>query len=159
MTDLGNKLAEIGHKISDAEKSRVFLRGLRAEFDVTVEVIRATDKSVSEVISKIVVFEASTKDFDSLILLEHGNAFNNPLEYSCKHCGRLGHHKRHCFHNPECKKNRKNMKGGHQNEWKNKVFKVDLPGTAYTAFVACRKFEKNTKSQKWIFDSGASAHM
>lgn len=62
LKELENKLTDMGHNISDTEKRRTLLRSLRPEFDVTVEVICVTGKSVAEAISQIIVVEATARD-------------------------------------------------------------------------------------------------
>lgn len=55
LREIENKLAEIGHPVSDKDRRRTLLRGLRTDFAVTAEVIRATEKTINEAISLLVV--------------------------------------------------------------------------------------------------------
>lgn len=88
LRELENKLAEIGSHEKDKEKGRALLRGLRDEFNITAEVIRATDKSIPEAISLLVIQEATiTKKEDA-----NGNSDSafivNKLEKSCYYCNK-----------------------------------------------------------------------
>lgn len=55
LRELENILSESGSHISDKEKSLALISGLRKEFSVSVEVIRATNKLFPESIQLLVV--------------------------------------------------------------------------------------------------------
>ena len=96
LQDVENRLIGIGQLLSEDDKRRCLLRGLRPDFDIIAEVIRGTDKSIADAISQLLVFEASH--------IQEGKAHNianlrdnkvRALDATsvkeCDHCGRLGH--------------------------------------------------------------------
>ena len=112
LQDVENKLIGIGQLLSEDDKRRCLLRGLRSEFAITAEVIRGTDKSISDAISQLLVFEASQiqegKANETVNVQDdtvRALAANSVKE--CDHCGRPGHVKDSCFHNPKSKFYRK----------------------------------------------------
>ena len=170
-----NQLYDIGHLLSDADKKRALLRGLREEYKVTAEVVRVTGKTLSEAIAQLIMVELSLQNDaeDARLGTESHKALSSTEHQltdskQCSHCGRSGHVKDECFHNPHGRNYRTSRprqdgnKTGRMQEGKNKN-KVKSGKGAYTTFVT--KFigavsEKQHKaSHKWIIDSGASVHM
>lgn len=57
LQEIENKQSEVGHHISNKEKLRALLRGLRSEFNVSAEVIRATEKPFNEAAAQLILHE------------------------------------------------------------------------------------------------------
>ena len=59
LTDLENMLASVGHSLSEKERKRALLRGLRDEFQVMRKVLTVTNSSIEDAISQLVLEEIS----------------------------------------------------------------------------------------------------
>ena len=174
LRELENKLIEIGHTLSDKDKRRTLLKGLRPEFSVTAEVIRATEKNIGQAISMLVVHEASLEKGDDDEEISEKALTTQSSDKICYHCGRKGHTQDRCFHNPKSRsyrpQNRKNYRKSQGRKFSsrnsnsqnfNRENKPD--GEIHVSFVA-RILTTNSStsenfSKKWLIDSGASAHM
>lgn len=77
------------------------LRGLREEFCVTAEVIRATDKSITESISLLVVQEATVEERETKIENNDSAFMINEKERRCYYCDKKEHFKHECYDNPQ----------------------------------------------------------
>lgn len=55
LTELENHLMTVRYNLPQAEKKRVLQRGILAEFEVTVSVLRATEKSIPKAIGMLVI--------------------------------------------------------------------------------------------------------
>lgn len=108
LRELENKLAEIGSPVTDKEKRRALLRGLREELNVTAEVIRATDKSLVESISLLVVQEETNEKKEDKIENYDSAFIVNKKERRCYYCNKKGHFKHECYENPQSAKYRGN---------------------------------------------------
>lgn len=103
ITEIENKLAGVGHLVDSAEKKRVLLRGLRKEFTVTAEVIRAIELDFEDAVSRLVAAEAEREESEE----EPDRADRNsalaaaPDHLKCKFCCKGGHNEDRCFFNPE----------------------------------------------------------
>ena len=102
LKEVENKLSEIGHVLNVEEKHRTLLRGITDEVAVTAAVIRGTDKRLTEAIAQLFVYEATIAEDISHSSESHGTkALATTREGdSCTHCGRPGHVKDTCYHNP-----------------------------------------------------------
>lgn len=86
--DPKNKLIGVRHPMSNAYKKRTMLWGLLEQFEVTVEVVRATNKWINEEIT-IIGLEAFLEDAHA----SYSDSKSMPV-YStevCKNCDRSGH--------------------------------------------------------------------
>lgn len=61
MREIENRFAAVGHVLTNAEKKIVLLQGLRQDFAVTVNVIRATENVLSDAIGLLVAHETENK--------------------------------------------------------------------------------------------------
>lgn len=117
LRELENKLAEIGNPVSEKEKRRALLRGAREELKLSVEVIRATDKTLAESISLLVVQEGKAEKKENNNK-SHDSAFiTYKKERTCYYCNKKGHYKNECYHNPQSSK----FRGNHKRNWNNKI--------------------------------------
>lgn len=101
--DLRNKFASAGQAISDKDLNRTFFRCLSHRYKVQATVTREIAKSFNEAVSHMVAAEVrdnlntestgQSGDDLALLVTPRGN---------CQHCGRQGHQKDNCFHNPHC---------------------------------------------------------
>ena len=93
----------MGHIVDSSEKKRVLLRGLRKEFAVTAEVIRATELDFEDAVSRLVTSEAEREDSDS----DHNRKVSSSAlsttqgHMKCKFYGKRGHAEDQCFFNSE----------------------------------------------------------
>ena len=163
---LVNELASTGHKVSEDEKKRSLLRGLRNEFEITTQVIRVTEKKYAEAVALLIIQESTSSSKDECKALV---SFKKDSEIkSCSHCGRQGHSSSGCWHNPSSSsykkhpfkpKKGKRSKGttdkkDGEEENKGKSKKAML--TISSSLVATRS---DANHSKWIIDSGSTAHM
>lgn len=156
MIELESKLAGVGHPLSDADKKRALLRGLRSEFAVTAGVIRATEKSFNDAVGLLVIVEAEEALTEVKTEIKTERAFNTREPHGskrvkCNFCSKLGHKAKDCFKNPDSKK----CKGPRRD--------VDTANGAdqhtLITFIASEAIESSARSSKWFIDSGATAHM
>ncbi|MEM9078955.1 MAG: DUF4219 domain-containing protein [Bacteroidota bacterium] len=102
--DLRNKFAAAGESVDDKELCRTFFRGLASHYKIQGTVIREIAKNFDESVSLMAAAEirddlddGNSNGFNggesALLVIPHGN---------CQHCGRPGHQKDNCFHNPHC---------------------------------------------------------
>ena len=156
MKELQNKLTAVGHTVDNAEKKRILLRGLRAEFAVTVGVIRATEKSVQDSVGLLVIHEAegTVSKVNAPAKLEQAfPVTNSGRNKECYYCGKKGHIKVNCFRNPKSK-----LYTGIKSD--EKVGKDDGAGKeSLISFLASVSESCERFAEKWFVDSGALAHM
>ncbi|KAI0558362.1 hypothetical protein FGB62_215g02 [Gracilaria domingensis] len=91
LTELESHLRNVGYAVSDSEKLRALLRGLKPEHDVNAEVIRGMDKSVPDAITLLIAKEASLSTSQ-----EYPETFVKALNAK--------HEKVDCYDNPDSKK-------------------------------------------------------
>lgn len=163
--NLVNELAAAGHIVTNLEKKRALLRGLREEFSVMCQVIRSTGKDYEEAVSQLIIHESSveeTKGSETKALLtSNGNREHHWKRDSkrpprkCYTCGRKGHISKECFMNPDG--------DNYRPEYKRKAAKADRPNDGNN--IALLVNEKalatraETTSRKWMVDSACTRHI
>ena len=150
LVEMENKITSAGHTLSEADKKRVLLRGLRSEFAVIAGVARATDKTVQEAIGLLVVEEAQGGLAVKSEVKTENAFFSKKPKKTCKFCKKTGHDAKRCWLNPNGNNYRPNLKKEEK-----------IADNAYVSFVAevAKEKDHNTKCEKWYIDSGASTHM
>ncbi|KAI0559809.1 gag-polypeptide of LTR copia-type [Gracilaria domingensis] len=159
LSELESHLGCVGYAVSDSEKLRALLRGLKPEYDVTAEVIRGMDKSLPDGIALLIAKEASLSISQEsretsvkALNAKHGSRKRKGLK--CYHCGRLGHKKVDCFDNPDSKKYRPKQNGRFDGEG-DEARRVENSNVV-RALIAGSSV---ASSRKWYVDSGATVHM
>ena len=101
-----NKLAAVGHAIPVEKKRRVFLRGIRDEFSVAVQVIRSTGVSFEKAVADLVIFEVEAIMTNRIKYEDEANALSVSVKPRCGICGNpvprgvTPHTTNSCFFNP-----------------------------------------------------------
>ena len=118
LSEIEAKLNAVGYSPSEAEKLRALLRGLRPEFAITAEVIRATNKSLVEglalLINKEATLDNEVSTTSTATALNTQNSKPDPSKkLHCHYCKRFGHKKNQCFFNPKSPKYRPRRKAKH----------------------------------------------
>ena len=160
MTELENKLSSVGHTLTDADKKRAMLRGLRGEFKVIAGVIRATEKSVQDAIGLLFVQEAENNAINSSAVKKNVQVFkaeHGGRKRTCFFCKKPGHVKKNCFKNPDSPRF-KGKKEEPSNDKKQKM-NSDIPIPANVLSFMAQEYQAGKNCRSWIIDSGASAHM
>ena len=85
---LENKLAAVGHIVQADETSCIFLRGVREEYSISVQVIRPSGLSFNKVVSDLSTFEVEALIKEG-IENDGGVTTALPIKYdkACKVCG------------------------------------------------------------------------
>lgn len=179
LTQLENKLSGVGHAVSAEEKTRALLRGLTPNFKVPAQVIRALGHDRNVAVGMLVTHEMTT---DSSIESEptESTALSVSInkEKKCFHCGRKGHLKSECFHNPESpmykpntsqhrsKSGKKKFVRGKDRKMastERKISNGHHTGNGYVTFIAqclaSHPEKLETVKKSWFIDSGATSHM
>ena len=85
-TNLENKLVAVGHTLSAEEKPRTFLRALRPDFKVPVQVVRSSENSFQEAVADLVTYEAE-QEMDNDEYEDTSQALNANIHSVCSICG------------------------------------------------------------------------
>ncbi|KAI0563524.1 gag-polypeptide of LTR copia-type [Gracilaria domingensis] len=106
---LESELGGIGYNTSEQKQLRALLRGLLEKFELTAEVIREKDKSLSEVLALLILKEAillaNADDTETTVrALSTSHTVRRKMKIKCYHRDKLGHKKINVFDNPESKK-------------------------------------------------------
>ena len=174
LVEVENNLEGVGHVLSEKDKIRALLIGLREEYEVTAKVIRAMDMCFTKAVSELVIEEGSQNS-------QHNESVDNtatvlatvhhPHKQCCSHCGRGGHDADDCYHNPKSKSYRKGFRGkrkGLRNNSKSHQHKHKPEGGfkhfSDVALVFKTVLNMNIDNpasikDKWMVDSAATSHI
>ena len=163
LSEIEAKLTAVGYAPNDEEKLRALLRGLRPEFAITAEVIRATNKSLVEGLALLINKEATIYNDSSNIskataLQTQTTSPTAPTRLQCHYCKRFGHKKNQCFFNPKSPNYRPRRKLKQHNE--HSTNDSDIVQKAFIShLLISRQHDLSQPENKWYIDSGATAHM
>lgn len=105
-----NELAATGHTVTNLEKKRVLLRGLRDEFLVMWNVFRSTEKEYDEAVSQLIIQESRIEETNGsdikALLTTRGNRQNwkhdrKRPSMNCYTSEKSGHLSKTFWKNPE----------------------------------------------------------
>ena len=87
LISIEKKLAAVGHAIPFKENRIVFLRGIRDEISVAVQVIRSTGVSFGKAVADLVIFEVEAIMTNRIKYKDEANALSVGVKPGCGICG------------------------------------------------------------------------
>ena len=172
LMSIENSLAAVGHALTEKDRIRALLKGLRSEFDVTAKVIRVMNQSFSQAVADLVTEEGTLQgrvstDPNAVSLIVRGSTSgknaNSNRKLTCDHCGRPGHTKEKCFHNPRGQAYKPNYRSSRRNQADTTPKEENSDkGSEKAMVVSATSMEDAFASvifkNKWIADSGCTSH-
>ena len=97
---LRDQLSATGESVDQKLLIRVFLRGMPSAYKVEASIARQSFTTFDDVVSHLSAAEVREQCNDEKMDTGEDSAFVVPHN-NCHHCGRPGHRKDKCFHNPK----------------------------------------------------------
>lgn len=137
MVTLAARLKSLGMKIDDEIVASLMLSGLPSTFDPLILAVETTQASLTTEYVKSTLFQDARLDPKS-----NDNAFFvKKKKFACHSCHKIGHYARNC---PEKSEKTKKPKASKKSD-----------NALYASLLA----NNNNKDDRWLVDSGATAHM